>query len=543
MSSSVPTTPELVLPAPHSATERITVQTLGRAIVFVGANGSGKSRLGAWFDLDSPQNHLTHRVAAQKSLDIPAITSPSSLDVAEKHLLYGWESSEASVQHKRGSKWGSRPIAQMQNDFHQLLTFLFTEEFESSIKYRQQARGAPAATPGPPPDTKLDILKRIWESVLPHRELVVQAGKIEARAQDGGSAYPAGEMSDGERVVFYLIGQSLAARQGGLLIIDEPEVHLHRSIQSRLWDAIEAERPDCLFVYLTHDLDFAATRVNATKIWLRTYEGGVWDWSVVPEMESFPERLLLEVLGSRKPVMFVEGERESLDVFLFSKLFPNYAVVPCGPASTVIHATTSFAALRSLHNLDCAGIVDRDYRSDEHIQLLRGKRVFCLEVSEVENLLLTEQVLRAVASSLHMTDVDERIGRVRALVFKHMTNERDRLISAIVAGQIENSLRDFDAKAVGSAALTAALTSLTSHIDVERMFTETAADVDDILARQDYTEALKIYNNKGLVPAVAPIFEFRAGGLLDHIRRLCASKDNTAIIAALRAATSALPKS
>src|SRR5688500_17911129 len=38
------------------------------------------------------------------------------------------------------------------------------------------------------------------------------------------------------------------------------ELHLHRALQAPLWDEIEAERADCLFVYLTHDLDFAASR-------------------------------------------------------------------------------------------------------------------------------------------------------------------------------------------------------------------------------------------------------------------------------------------
>lgn len=119
-------------------------------------------------------------------------------------------------------------------------------------------------------------------------------------------------MSDGERVIFYLIGQCLAARENGILVIDEPELHLHRVLQSRLWDAVESERADCLFVYLTHDLDFAVTRVNATKIWLKSYENNRWDWHLVPENEDIPERLLLEILGSRKPILFVEGDRKSV---------------------------------------------------------------------------------------------------------------------------------------------------------------------------------------------------------------------------------------
>lgn len=72
-------------------------------------------------------------------------------------------------------------------------------------------------------------------------------------------------MSDGERVIFYLIGQCLAAPENGIIVIDEPELHLHKSIQIPLWSEIEKLRNDCLFVYLTHDVDFASAKENSKK--------------------------------------------------------------------------------------------------------------------------------------------------------------------------------------------------------------------------------------------------------------------------------------
>lgn len=43
--------------------------------------------------------------------------------------------------------------------------------------------------------------------------------------------YNSSEMSDGERVIFYLIGQCLAVPENGIIVIDEPELHLHKSVQ------------------------------------------------------------------------------------------------------------------------------------------------------------------------------------------------------------------------------------------------------------------------------------------------------------------------
>ena len=61
-------------------------------------------------------------------------------------------------------------------------------------------------------------------------------------------------MSDSEKLVFYLIGAALCACPNALLVIEEPETLLHNSIKNQLWDEIEAIRPDCTFVYLTHDM-------------------------------------------------------------------------------------------------------------------------------------------------------------------------------------------------------------------------------------------------------------------------------------------------
>ena len=49
-----------------------------------------------------------------------------------------------------------------------------------------------------PPKTKLDRLKAIWHSLLPHRQLVIKAGSISVKpVAAGGKDYDASELSDG----------------------------------------------------------------------------------------------------------------------------------------------------------------------------------------------------------------------------------------------------------------------------------------------------------------------------------------------------------
>lgn len=149
------------------------------------------------------------------------------------------------------------------------------------------------------PDSADEILLRIWNDLLPHRQLVIEDGKITASISSGNT-YQGREMSDGERVALYMMAQCLCVPPDSIVIIDEPEIHLHKSLMSKLWSKIEEAQPNCLFIYITHDIDFAASRVGSRKIWLKSYDGSQWNWAEVPEAEDLPESVLLEILGSRK---------------------------------------------------------------------------------------------------------------------------------------------------------------------------------------------------------------------------------------------------
>jgi len=248
----------LVLPGKAGEpTQTIKVE---KSILFIGDNGSGKSRLGTWIELEKKQEAKVHRISAQKSLDMPDSTTPMSIEIAERNLLFGSPEREDLVAHYR---WNKRPATSLLNDYEKLMVYLFSDETEENAKFK--AACVQTTVRIEPPRTKLDTVKKVWEAVLPHRELVIGGLRIETRvSNDPQAVYKSSEMSDGERVIFYLIGQCLAAPHDGIIIIDEPELHLHKSVQPKLWSEIEKLRTDCLFVYLTHDVDFAAANACST---------------------------------------------------------------------------------------------------------------------------------------------------------------------------------------------------------------------------------------------------------------------------------------
>lgn len=364
-----------------------------QSVLLIGANGSGKTRLGSWIEIDSPQKELVHRISAQKSLALPDSTTPQSIEQAEKDLLFG--SPNWSYQQK-SHKWNQKPATTFLNDFQKLMVYLFSDETEENAKFKRACKATDARIS--PPKTKIDLVKELWEEILPHRELVIGGLRIQTQIKgQEDKVYNSSEMSDGERVIFYLIGQCLAAPKDGVIVIDEPELHLHKSVQVPLWDAIEKLRQDCLFVYLTHDVDFAAAKEASKSIWLKSFDGKKWDWSLINRDESLPNELIIEVLGSRKPVVFVEGESGSFDSCLYRELLSNFLVIPRGSCSQVIQSVKALKTNSQFHHLDVYGVIDRDRRLQAEITKLEQDSIYVLEVAEVENLFCTEEVLKIVS--------------------------------------------------------------------------------------------------------------------------------------------------
>jgi hypothetical protein len=539
----------LALPIPKSSLgeEPIAYLRSEGPVVIVGANGSGKTRLGTWIEFESEHKEQVRRISAQKSLVMPASATSIAVDRALTDLLYGYAEVPPDPQnrlhYRRMYRWGGNrqqgPSIFPLSDFDKLLTYLFSDANETNARYVEEVERIKDRRIDPP-ETKLRTTKRVWESVLPHRKLEIGGGKVETRVVSGkveanGSLYNASEMSDGERVVFYLVGQALSASENGVIVVDEPELHLHRSIQSRLWDAIEAERSDCLFVYLTHDLDFAASRISATKVWLESYDGARWDWHEVEETEGIPEQLYLEILGGRKPVLFCEGDKGSLDYFLYQKAYPDFTVAPCGNAYGVVQATRSFTNFEHLHSHACHGIVDRDFRDGVEVEWLQNMSVFVLDHSEIENVLLSEDILRAVADHQRLTDrFPELLEKAKDVVFREMTQDWETLVSSLTAAKVERRLKNFDAKARGTGELGIALGSLTSSIDVDSIYDETAAEVHRVIDERNYAEALRLYNNKGLLGKIEPLFGFARKGMPELVKRLASEKEGGEVLSALR---------
>ena len=56
-------------------------------------------------------------------------------------------------------------------------------------------------------------------------------------------------------------------------------------------------------MYLTHDSDFVASRVNSKIYWIEKYDGSKWEWRQLQENKDLPQALMIELVGSREPIL------------------------------------------------------------------------------------------------------------------------------------------------------------------------------------------------------------------------------------------------
>lgn len=473
---------ELTLPKRINTNSPVVVNT--GILVVIGANGAGKSSFGN--DLFVRYAERVEKISGMRSLFLTTENEPLFETEDPNHL-------QRLITE--------RLFVPRLSPYEKLILKLQKEEFDAAVDYKEASKANPNLVP---PVTKIDIIQGIWEKMFPQNRLVRKFGFIELTASDkNGEVYTPERMSDGEKIVFYLIGATLCACPNALLIIDQPEVLLHDSIKNTLWDEIEALRPDCTFVYLTHDIHFATSRMDGKCLWIRSYDGEnkIWDYELIENNDSFPEELYIEILGSRKPILFVEGnESNSIDNRLYPLVFPDYMVKPMGGCQKVIETTKAFRQLNDFHTLDSMGIIDRDRRLQTETEYLREQRIFVPNVAEVENLLLLEPVIKTVARRM-MKDPDAVFSQVKENVVRLFEKDLESQVILHARHRVRKKLEMAVNRKVGT------IEELVEHVDSIKDTVHTQEIYDGISVKfrkyvetENYEKILLVYNQKGILP-------------------------------------------
>ena len=102
---------------------KVFILDAGTSIMFVGANGSGKTRLAA--KIEDDLKTTAHRIAAHRALSLnTAVPKINELE-ATNGLRYGHPAANAGIDNRIGSRWDSNASTTLLNDFDRLIQALF----------------------------------------------------------------------------------------------------------------------------------------------------------------------------------------------------------------------------------------------------------------------------------------------------------------------------------------------------------------------------------------------------------------------------------
>lgn len=476
---------KITLPPRSDGRQPATVDTSGRLLI-IGANGSGKTRFSDHMAADlgdkafciSPVAALYGKAADDNRQGIDTV--------------YATMRQTAPLLIPEGS-----PVPPSQ--LEKLIVLLLNEEVSNLIRYKVTHASAPGTVMEP---TRLDMVIERWKEMFPDNDVLIEGGKLLFSRTADSDARPSIKLSAGEKVILYYFGAVLYAPDRAVIMVDNPGMFLHPSVIRRLWDSVEALRPDCRFVYTTHDLDFASSRPASVTCWVRDFNAaaGTWDYDLLPPDSELTDELYLTILGDRRPVLFIEGDAQrSIDARLYPLIFTDYTVKSLGSCDRVIESTRVFNSLASFHHLDSYGIVDRDRRSEKEVEYLRNKKVLVSEAAEIENILMLEEVIRTVASSRNR-DESKAFSKVKKGVMAMFERELRQQALLHTRHYVKRTVEHrIDGKFHNITRLEEHMSDLVNEINPRAIYDSFCRDFHSYLHTGDYKSILRVFNQKSML--------------------------------------------
>lgn len=428
---------DLPVPSPDGATLKTSIEP-GQCIYVLGANGTGKSSLMHRFY--TMHYSKARRLSAHRQTWF--VSGAMTLSPQQKRQV---EETIRSIDTNAEARWKEQYSAERAD------IAIYDLIDAENVRARSIADAVDSGN--------IDLAKTLSRTDAPIKtinellrlsgipiEISVGRNQQVLASKSGSAPYSVAELSDGERNALLVSATVLTADPATLILIDEPERHLHRSIISPLLTLLFAKRPDCAFVISTHDVTLPLDNPEARVMLVRgcTFEGSsVKSWSIdlVQPDSDISEALKKDILGSRRKILFVEGEDTSLDKPLFSLLFPGVSIVAKSSCRDVEHAVFGLRGAASLHWLNVYGIIDNDRRTSEDIARLKAKGVYALSVYSVESAYYHPEVQRRVAeryAGVIGTDAESCLRAAKHAALEAVTPHIQRLSERVA----ERSVRD-----------------------------------------------------------------------------------------------------
>ena len=310
-----------------------------------------------------------------------------------------------------------------------------------------------------------------------------------------GNLFDFNKMSDGERAAFFYIATVLAAPKQSFIIVDEPENHLNPAIYNKLWNRLIYLRDDCQFIFISHTIDFIKARSNFELVRIKNFTfPNKFEFDFLGgTLEDIPPDYIVEILGSRKPLLFCEGNRTGYDYKIYENLFgEKYTIIATENCSNVEKCVFACNHLSIYDIGQTIGIIDSDMKSDQEIQELKSKNIFPLKCNEIEMLLIDEKIFKKVLNQVYINE--QKFQEFKEKFFKKINDRKKYIIKRLVKTRIDEKLKNIfidDKNCQTKEEMIDNLSEVIKKIDLNSIWEYCEDKINNILSDRDYNEAIR----------------------------------------------------
>lgn len=382
------------------------------------------------------------------------------------------------------------------------------------------------------PQPLAEITELFAGSGIPIKLAIGENSTITA-SKNGGTPYSIALLSDGERAALLIAGTVLTAKKGALILVDEPERHLHASIVTPLLLQLFGKRPDCNFVVSTHELSLPVGMPTAKTVLVRDSKSTgddvtAWDLDVLEPGVEVDDATKEAIIGSRRKMLFIEGTSNSLDKPLYELLFPGVSIFPRQSCRDVEHAVVSVRDAEAVTWVQAFGIVDQDQISPAQRSSFIEKGIFPLSVYSVESLYYSPAIIAAVAQrqcAVVGEDPAHMVQTACANLVAAIASEVDRLAARMteqaVKDKIGIQMPDWKAIQRGD--------NINITVDAQAMYLAEKAQLQSWIAAKDVEKIVGRYpiRETMALAAVVNALQFKSRGQYEAaVRKLVSDNES-----------------
>ena len=462
---------------------------VGEMLFILGANGTGKSSLMQAFSSASRGN--TRRITAHRQT---WFRSGSPEFTGQQRAEY--EQNVVSHDRQANARWMDDYASQRaQMAIYDLVNSenVRAREITRAVDQKKNEDVAKLAAR----DGAFKVMNRMLRLANLDISLSVEANDQIMATRNNSKPYSIAKLSDGERNAILIAANVLTIQPETLLLIDEPERHLHRSIVSPLLSLLLKERPDCAFVVSTHEPLLPVDNPKSKDLLTRgcVYEGDSvtsYDIDLLDSTDAIDDDLKRTILGERRTIVFVEGIEHSLDKPLYSLLFPNASVVAKANCREVENAVVGIKGTAELHWVKPFGLVDNDSSEPERIADLQVKGVIPLNVYSVESIYFHPDVQKLVGEKLATVvgfNLTEKLKQANDAALQAIQQNAEHLSNRIAEKAARSQVFSLLPKKgeIGSSG------KRTVELDFRKIAKEEATRLEALINASDFVGVLKRY--------------------------------------------------